>query len=105
MNIKHLFIATVIVAAMSATAMAEGTPSAATGKDNKAQQEKPFAERKAELLKRLADRSTNVQKKMQEKQTCVQAATTDEAVKACFPDMGKHRRHGKRGADDESESQ
>lgn len=93
MSIKKLLMTLAIVAATSSMAMAEETaPAAAANADKKVQQEQKFEARKAEALKRMDNRSAEMQKK----KACVEAAKDHEAMKACFPNRGKHGKfHGK----------
>jgi Flp pilus assembly protein CpaB len=95
MNMKHILSAAVVIAGLSgAVAMAESSapataPAAATTPDKEQKREENFAEHKAKALERLEKRAAAVQ----EKKTCVQAATTPDALKACFPNRGKWQ-HG-----------
>ena len=105
MNTKQLLMTAALIATMSTAAMAQGTapaakmaPSAATtaDQDHKAKKEQKFEERKTKILQRLGERADKIQKK----QACVQAATTPDALKACFPKMGERgEKHGERGSD------
>jgi hypothetical protein len=96
MNIKYFLMTAAIVVATSsvAVAMPEGKPM--TGGNGK---EMTFEERKAKTLEHMSKRMDAMQKK----QACVQAASTQEAMKACFPNMGKRGEHMKKGMKDKQQ--
>jgi hypothetical protein len=55
--------------------------------------EENFAERKAKVLERIGKR-----------EACVEAATTPEAMKACFPNRGKWKQHKEKSHEQKEEA-
>lgn len=98
MNTKQILTAMAVIITLSATAAVAQTaapaapssaaPTATATATAPAKGEK-FDARKAKVLQRLEKRAAEVQ----QKQACVQAATTKEALQACFPNRGKKGGH------------
>ncbi|MCE9508723.1 MAG: hypothetical protein K8R48_10500 [Alphaproteobacteria bacterium] len=96
MNIKYFLMTAAIVVATSSAAMAADAGKPMMGGKGK---EMTFEERKAKTLEHMGKRIAAMQKK----QACVQAAATQEAMKACFPNMGKRGENMKKGMKDKQQ--
>ncbi len=71
--------------------------------DHTAEEQLRFNDRKSEMVKEIGDRITEMQARiteMQQKQSCIQGAANQQAMNACFPNMGgRSERHWEHGQD------
>lgn len=92
---KTALLAAAVAVLMSAPAAhaENAAPAAPAGAEKEAIKPEDFAARKAKVLEHMAKREAEGQKR----KACVEAATTPEALKACFPNRGHWGKKGPRG--------